>query len=64
MESRARDTLTLWHVLSRVDGTARMKVFDRLVALTPLPASISRDKVLQLDPETLTKLKDELAWTW
>jgi hypothetical protein len=63
-ESRARDTLTLWHLLSRVDGSARVKVFDRLVALTPLPAAISRDKALQLDPDTLTKWKDELAWTW
>jgi hypothetical protein len=63
-ESRARDTLTLWHLLSRVDGNARVKVFDRLVALTPLPAGISRDKALQLDSDTLTKWKEELAWTW
>jgi hypothetical protein len=63
-ESRVRDTLTLWHLLSRVDGTARVKVFDRLVALTPLPAGISREKALQLDSDTLTKWKDELAWTW
>jgi hypothetical protein len=62
--ARVRDTLTLWHLLSRVDGSDRERVFDRIAALTPAPAGVSRDRALQLDPETLKHWKDELAWKW
>jgi len=62
--ARGRDTLSLWHLLSRVGGTDRARVYDRISALAQLPAAISRDKVLKLDQETLSKLKEELAWTW
>jgi hypothetical protein len=63
-EARARDTLTLWHMLWRVPESDRARVYDRIAALTKLPASISRENVLKLDRETLSKLKEELAWTW
>jgi hypothetical protein len=63
-ESRVRDTLTLWHLLARVGIGDRERVFDRIAALTPVPAGVSRDQALKLDPETLKRWKDELAWTW
>ena len=63
-ESRVRDTLTLWHLLSRVEPAERPRVFDRMAALTPLPAGVSREKALLLDPETLKLLREELAWKW
>jgi hypothetical protein len=63
-ESRVRDTLTLWHLLSRVEPRDRERVYDRIAALTPVPAGISRDLALKLDPETLRRWKDDLAWTW
>jgi hypothetical protein len=63
-ESRQRDTLTLWHLLSRVEPDQRPRIFDRMVALTPLPNGIMRDKALALDPATLKLWREELAWTW
>jgi ferric-dicitrate binding protein FerR (iron transport regulator) len=63
-ESRQRDTLTLWHLLSRVAPGDRPRVFGRMTALTPLPAGVSREKALALDPQTLTHWREELAWTW
>jgi len=63
-EARVRDTLTLWHLLSRVDPSDRARVYDRIAALTPVPAGVSREQVLKLDPEALKRWKDELAWTW
>jgi hypothetical protein len=63
-ESRVRDTLTLWHLLSRVPVEDRGRVFDRIAALTPAPAGVSREQVLKLDPPTLERWKEELAWTW
>jgi FecR protein/Putative zinc-finger len=62
--SRVRDTLTLWHLLSRLDASDRERVFDRIAALTPIPATVSREQVLKLDSYALTRLKDELAWKW
>jgi predicted anti-sigma-YlaC factor YlaD len=63
-EARVRDTLTLWHLLSRVDAEDRARVYDRIASLTPIPAGVSRDEALKLDAETLKRLKEELAWTW
>ena len=63
-DARVRDTLTLWHLLSRVPAADRARVYDRIAALTPLPAAISRARVLALDPPSLDQLKGELAWKW
>lgn len=62
--ARVRDTLTLWHLLSRVPADDRARVYDRIASLTPIPAGISRERALALDPETLNRLKEELAWKW
>jgi hypothetical protein len=62
--SRSRDTLTLWHLLFRVSISERERIYDRIAALTPIPADVTREKVMKLDPDTLTRWKDELAWTW
>jgi hypothetical protein len=63
-QSRKSDTLSLWHLLSRVDPGLRGRVFDRMVSLGPVPKGVTRDQVLKLDPQTLTHWREELAWTW
>jgi hypothetical protein len=62
--ARARDTLTLWHLLSRVERPERELVYDRIAALTPPPPTVSREEVLQLNRAMLTHWREELAWTW
>jgi ferric-dicitrate binding protein FerR (iron transport regulator) len=62
--ARVRDTLTLWHLLSRVAPGDRERVYDRIASLTPPPADLSKERALALDPEVLNHLKDELAWKW
>jgi ferric-dicitrate binding protein FerR (iron transport regulator) len=62
--SRLRDTLTLWHLLFRVSLPERKRVYDRIAELTPVPADVTREKVMKLDAATLSRWKDELAWTW
>jgi anti-sigma factor RsiW len=64
MEARDRDTLTLWHLLSRVEPPERGRIVDRMVELTPLPRGVTREQALALDRETLRKWREELAWTW
>ncbi|HEY1760727.1 MAG TPA: FecR domain-containing protein [Bryobacteraceae bacterium] len=63
-EARVRDTLTLWHLLSRVEPAGRLRVYNRIVDLVPLPKGVSADRALQLDPETLKLWREELAWKW
>lgn len=63
-QARVRDTLSLWHLLSRVDPADRGRVFDRMAELTPLPAGVSRDLALKLDAPALKRWREELAWTW
>ncbi len=63
-EARVRDTLTLWHLLQRVEVGDRARVYDRIASLTPIPDGVSREKALKLDRATLKLWKDELAWKW
>lgn len=62
--ARERDTLTLWHLLSRTATDQRTRVLERLMALVPLPTGVQRDDLLRLDPDTLRKYREELAWHW
>jgi hypothetical protein len=55
--ARDRDGITLWHLLTRVEGGDRARVFDRLAQLVPLPASVSREGVLRGDPKMI-----DLCW--
>lgn len=52
-ESRKRDALTLWHLLSRVDPKQRGLVYDRLRKFVPPPAMVTREGILRLDQPML-----------
>lgn len=63
-EARVRDTLTLWHLLSRVGDTDRVRVYDRIAGFEPPPAGVSRERILALDAGALREWREELAWKW
>jgi hypothetical protein len=60
-EARPRDAISLWHLLSRVEGDARAHIHDRLASLVPPPAGVSRDGVLRGDRTMLDAWWDELG---
>lgn len=62
--ARARDTLTLWHLLSRVEGAERVRVYERLAAFAPPPEGVEREGVLRLDAAMLGTWKDRLEDNW
>ncbi len=64
MEARPRDTLTLWHLLSRLEVAERALVYERLAALGPPPTGVTREGVLQLDDKMLKAWKAGLESSW
>ncbi|MFN2493416.1 MAG: FecR domain-containing protein [Pyrinomonadaceae bacterium] len=64
MEARPRDSLTLWHLLERVEESDRSRVYDRLAALVPPPEGVTRDGVLQLNEQMLQLWKNKLEISW
>ena len=63
-EARERDTLTLWHLLTRVDPADRVRLFERMVAFVPLPDDVTREGILSLDKEMLRLWKLDLEVEW
>jgi hypothetical protein len=52
-QARAKDGLTLWHLLSRTTGPERAEVYARFAALVPAPAGVTRAGILALDAHML-----------
>ncbi|MGI8784675.1 MAG: FecR domain-containing protein [Acidobacteriota bacterium] len=52
-EARRRDALTVWHLLSRAPDAERGQVFDRMAALVPPPAAVTREGILRRDQQML-----------
>ena len=62
--SRARDTLTLWHLLGRVNLEERDKLYDKIASFVSPPGGVTRDGILKLDQTMLDKWRDALEPTW
>ena len=63
-QARPRDTLTLWHLLPRVNGEDRARVYDKLAAFAPPPAGVTREGVLRLDQTMLDTWRQTLEPEW
>jgi FecR protein len=60
-QARARDALTLWHLLSRTTGADRAQVYDHLAALVPPPNGVTREGTLALNRQMLDRYWDALG---
>jgi ferric-dicitrate binding protein FerR (iron transport regulator) len=63
-EARVRDSLTLWHLLFRVDEPLRRPVYERLRALVPPPAGVGEAEAMALDKQRLLAWKRLIHKTW
>jgi len=59
--ARARDAMTLWHLIARAAAADRPAVVDALAARVPMPTAITRDAVLRLDRAALDQWWDALG---
>ncbi|HEY6806601.1 MAG TPA: FecR domain-containing protein [Pyrinomonadaceae bacterium] len=62
--SRRQDTLTLWHLLPRVEVESRGKIYDKLARLVPPPANVTREGVIQLDETMLNSWRSVMEDLW
>ena len=56
--------MTLWHLLSRVDGTDRERVLEKIEGFVPLPPDVTREGILRLDSDMLARWKVALEGSW
>ncbi|MGH9939308.1 MAG: kelch repeat-containing protein, partial [Blastocatellia bacterium] len=65
-EARARDALTLWHLLARVEGAEREQTYERLITLVPAAKAFSKasskEGTLRLDPATMAQWKEAVEF--
>ena len=62
--ARARDTLTLWHLLPRVNEAERVLVYEKMESFAPPPAGVTREGVLKLDQNMLQLWRVSLEGSW
>jgi hypothetical protein len=62
--ARKRDTLTLWHLLSRVNGDERKNVYKKIAEFVPPPEGVTQEGIMNLDPRMLERWRDELQPSW
>lgn len=60
-QARKRDSLTLWHLLTRVDAAHRGLVYDRLLAFVQPPNIVTREGIQQLDRQMIEAWWDNLG---
>ena len=58
--ARPRDALTLWHLLPKLHGSAQALVYERMVALVPPPAGVTRQGILADDRQMFDRWWDQL----
>ncbi|MGH7719080.1 MAG: hypothetical protein ACREON_09590, partial [Gemmatimonadaceae bacterium] len=63
-EAVGQGTISLWHLLPRVEGEARARVYARLALLSPPPRGVTRDGVMELDRRMLAEWKSALEPAW
>jgi hypothetical protein len=61
-EARREDAFTLWHLLARLRGADRERVYARLAALVPPPAGVTREGVMAGDRSMLDRWWNELGF--
>ena len=61
--AQSQDSLTLWHLLARVDGEQRRQVAERLNAIFPCPANVDLESVIRGDQASLSAWRDHMPWS-
>lgn len=63
-QARRHDSLTLWHLISRVNLDDRKRLYTKLAQFVPPPPEVNFDGIMRLDPTMLELWLDETVRTW
>jgi len=63
-QSRAKDTLTLWHLLPRVNDEVRARVYEKMAGFVAPPQGVTCEGVLALDHKMLEQWRHSLETVW
>ena len=63
-QARPRDTLTLWHLFRRSEGTDRERLYDKLASFVPPPPGVTREGMLSGDEKMTSQWLDVLEPMW
>jgi len=58
--ARPRDAFSLWHLMKRLNGAERARVFDRFSQLAPMPAEVTRAAIERGDRAALDRAWEAL----
>ncbi len=58
--ARPRDAFSLWHLMKRVNGAERLRVFDRFSQLAHMPAGVTRAAIERGDADALDRAWEAL----
>jgi hypothetical protein len=61
--ARKQDALSLWHLLSRTDGSDRRLVWEALAKLCPPPEDAPKPQVLELESKALSAWRESIMWS-
>jgi len=62
--ARPRDTLTLWHLFRRFEGTDRERLYDKLAGFVPPPPGVTREGMLRFDEKMMSRWVELLEPMW
>jgi hypothetical protein len=63
-QSRAKDTLTLWHLLPRVNEEVRARIYEKMAGFVAPPEGVTREGVMKLDQKMLEQWRHSLEIVW
>lgn len=61
---RQQSAITLWHLVQRLEPGLRERAYERLAALSPPPARVTREGILALERPMLERWRRELNPMW
>jgi hypothetical protein len=62
--ARPKDTLTLWHLFRRFEGTDRERLYDKLAGFVPPPPGVTREGMLRFDEKMMSQWVELLEPMW
>jgi hypothetical protein len=61
---RQQNAIALWHLLQRVEGEFRTRVYQQMALITPPPEKVTREGILALDRPMLERWRRDLSPMW